>query len=193
MEPELSLQDALAADGYAGAMLSPTQALDGGIVAPPTEAGDSDVDAASVERLAMRIGNLHLLCAPDAGREVLTPPPVSRLPHTPEWLPGVANVRGALVPVVDLALAFGLEHLDARRAYLLISGAGDSTIGLLVDGLPVLQRFAAAEKLNGVPPHPPMLDGHVYGAFASKGVVWIDVDIQGLLNTLADMIVQLSA
>ena len=206
MESEQFLRDALAADGFdrsfparlpsaipgavADAMLRPTEALDGGIVALPGQADESAADSAARERLAIRIGNLRLLCAPDAGREVLTPPPVSRLPHTPEWLLGVANVRGALVPVVDLAMAFGLERIDARRAYLLISGAGDSTIGLLVDGLPVLQRFEAAERLSGVPPHPQMLTGHVYGAFESKSAIWIDVNIQGLLDTLGDLIAQ---
>ncbi len=193
MEPELSAYDTLPAGDFAGAMLTPTEALEGGIVAPPGQSGSTSAATAGLERLAMRVGNLNLLCAPDAGREVLTPPPVSHLPHTPPWLPGVANVRGALVPVLDLSLAFGLERIDARRAYLLISGSGDATIGLLVDGLPVLKQFAASERLIGVPPHPAMLAGHVLGAFESKGAVWIDVDIPGLLATLGDLIVQASA
>ena len=100
MQTEPFLHDAPAAGS--GAPLRPTEALDGGIVAPPGQAGESAADFAARERLAVRIGNLHLLCAPDAGREVLTPPPASRLPHTPEWLLGVANVRGALVPRVRL-------------------------------------------------------------------------------------------
>lgn len=172
---------------FVGPVLRPTEALDGGIIAPPAEANESSMVAA-VERLAIRIGSLHLLCAPDTGREVLLPPPASRLPHTPEWLLGVANVRGALVPVVDLAMAFELERIDERRAYLLISGAGDNAIGLLVDGLPVLQRIDASRRLDGIPPHPEMLTGHVLGALDHAGATWLDVALGGLFRTLGERI-----
>lgn len=188
MEPEQSQHDVLVADDFAGAMLRPTEALDGGIVAPPGPAGESAADAAAMERLAIRIGNLHLLCASDAGREVLPPPPASRLPHTPEWLLGVANVRGALVPVVDPAMAFGLDRIDARRAYLLISGAGDSTIGMLVDGLPVLMHLGAGRRLDGIPPHPELLAGHVLGAWEHAGATWLEVALDGFFQTLGERI-----
>jgi chemotaxis signal transduction protein len=193
MEPEMSPRETETAGFSADAMLRPTEALEGGIVAPPDPARESAASGAAVERLAIHVGNLNLVCAPDAGREVILPPPASRLPHTPGWLLGVANVRGALVPVVDLAMAFGLERVNERRAYLLVSGAGDDAIGLLVDGLPVLQHFDPAERMSSTPPHPPMLDGHVYGAFEHARAVWVDIDIKGLLDTLAGLIAQPSS
>ena len=173
-----------------GARVRPSEALDGGFSPASVEASAPDVpgSTATTERLAVRVGNLHLLLAADAGREVILPLPVSRLPHTPAWLPGIANVRGALVPVVDLASAFEVERADLSRPYLLILGTGDDAIGLLVDGLPVLQRFESIGKLSGVPPHPPMLDGHVYGAFEHVGVVWLDINVHGLLESFSELI-----
>lgn len=170
------------------APLRPTEALEGGIVSPPAETAGAAAGPAAVERLAIRLGNLHLLCAPDVGREVILPPPASPLPHTPAWVAGVANVRGALVPVVDLAPAFGIERLKDRRTYLLISGTGDDTIGLLVDGLPVLQQLEPGELLNNTPPHPEALDGHVHGAYEHGGAVWLDVDVRGVFKTLGQQI-----
>lgn len=160
------------------------QALEGGIVDPPAER-DAARSEDTVERLAIRVGGLHLLCDPDAGREVLLPPTVSRLPHTPEWLLGVANVRGALVPVVDLALAFALDRHSDHRAYLLISGSGENAMGLLVDGLPVLQHIQTGKRLDSIPPHPEMLKGHVRGAYRHAGAVWLDVNHEPLFETLA--------
>lgn len=170
--------------------LRPSEALDGGFDHGSADMSASDVSESAVgaERLAVRVGNLHLLLAADAGREVILPLPASPLPHTPAWLLGIANVRGALVPVVDLVSAFEVERNDLSRPYLLILGAGDDAIGLLVDGLPVLQRIDPSGKLSGVPPHPPMLDGHVYGAFEHAGVVWIDINIHGFLESLSELI-----
>jgi len=167
--------------------LRPTEALDGGIVDPPTEKDAAQVEG-TIERLAIRVGSLHLFCDPDAGREVLLPPTVSRLPHTPDWLQGVANVRGALVPVVDLVTAFGLEGHADRRAYLLISGSGENAMGLLVDGLPVLQHVDTGKRLDGIPPHPEMLKGHVRGAMTHAGSTWLDVELNGLFRTLGERI-----
>ncbi|WEN14579.1 chemotaxis protein CheW [Rhodanobacter sp. AS-Z3] len=56
---------------------------------------------------------------------------VTRIPQTPAYLLGVLNLRGAIVPIMDLRLRFGLE----REAY------GDSTVVIIV---------AVAERLFGI-------------------------------------------
>jgi purine-binding chemotaxis protein CheW len=56
---------------------------------------------------------------------------VTRIPQTPEHLLGVLNLRGAIVPIMDLRLRFGLE----RESY------GDSTVVIIV---------AVAERLFGI-------------------------------------------
>ena len=185
MRPDSHLQDRAPAETGAQPLLSPTAALDDGFMAPPAEAG-ATTDTAAIERLAIGIGSLHLLLPADAGREVILPPPASSLPHTPAWLVGVANVRGALVPVLDLAAAFEVECDERLRRYLLITGDTTDPLGLLVDGLPVLRRFESGERLSGVPPHPPLLDGHLLGAYAQGATVWIDVDITGLLDRIGE-------
>src|SRR5262245_64454713 len=128
-------------------LLSPTEALGGGHALPRAfEAADSG-EADAAERLAFRIGPVGLLCASDAGREVALPPPVTRLPNLPAWIRGLTNVRGTLIPVVDLAVAFGVERETALQGYLLVMGAGDDALGLLVDGLPTITRFRAEERM----------------------------------------------
>jgi purine-binding chemotaxis protein CheW len=41
-------------------------------------------------------------------REIIEYPPVTHVPITPPWIRGVINLRGAVVPVIDLAVKFGL-------------------------------------------------------------------------------------
>lgn len=187
MHPDSHLHDHAPAEAGALPLLSPTAALDDGFIAPPAEAGDA-TDAAAVERLAIRVGALNLLLPADAGREVILPPPASGLPHTPAWLTGVANVRGTLVPVLDLAAAFEVERDERQRRYLLIVGEATDPLGMLVDGLPVLRRFETGERLSGVPPHPSLLDGRLLGAYAQGATVWIDVDITGLLDRIGELL-----
>lgn len=189
MPPDSSTDSQYGADDVLA--MRPTEALDGGIIDPPVEMDIAQTEG-TVERLAVRVGGLNLLCDPDAGREVLLPPTVSRLPYTPEWLLGVANVRGALVPVVDLASAFGFEPRVDRRAYLLISGSGEGAMGLMVDGLPVLQHIDSGKRLDGIPPHPEFLKGHIRSAMVHAGSTWFDIELNGLFRTLGERVGQLS-
>src|SRR5215467_12336134 len=100
---------------------SPVAALSAEFVLPEAGTGAHSQGAdTGVERLAFRIGPIGVLCASDCGREVVSPPPVTRLPHLPVWMQGLTNVRGTLLPVVDLAAAFGVAHDPALRSYLLV-------------------------------------------------------------------------
>jgi purine-binding chemotaxis protein CheW len=45
-------------------------------------------------------------------REVLDYTPITRVPRMPEFMRGVINLRGSVVPVVDLRLKFGMSHTE---------------------------------------------------------------------------------
>jgi twitching motility protein PilI len=66
--------------------------------------------------------------------ELLVTQPLTHVPGTREWLLGIANVRGNLVPVVDLArfLFDQRTHVTDRSRLLLVRQHG-GTVGLLVD------------------------------------------------------------
>jgi purine-binding chemotaxis protein CheW len=48
-------------------------------------------------------------------REILDLTPVTKVPQTPDYLLGVINLRGQVVPVVDLRVKLGLPRQDATR------------------------------------------------------------------------------
>ena len=138
------------------------------------------------ELRGVRVGSFGLLLPATAARELLDPPPAARLPHTPRWFVGLANVRGALVPVVDTAQALDVMSDSTARRYLLIFGHGDEMLGLIVDGLPRRQGFAAGECLSGLPPHPPLLDGHLPAAYGHAGQLWFEINLDGFFRTLGE-------
>lgn len=64
---------------------------------------------------------------------------VTSIPNTPEYLCGVLNLRGTIVPVVDLRLRFDMavyEYTPTTVIVVLnIKGESDRTVGIVVDGM----------------------------------------------------------
>ena len=64
----------------------------------------------------------------------------TRLPHSPEYVQGVINLRGAVVPILDLRRRFGLGDAEQGRTTVVIvvkveSARGELTAGMVVDGV----------------------------------------------------------
>ena len=62
------------------------------------------------------------------------------IPNTPDYLLGVINLRGSVVPVVDLRVRFNLTHTvnDASAVIILVkvnTDGGERTLGMVVDGV----------------------------------------------------------
>ena len=76
----------------------------------------------------------------DRAREILKPKDITEIPHTPDYLCGVVNLRGKIVPVVDLRRRFGMPRAQFTKASrIIIVHYGQQDIGLLVDAVTSVQ------------------------------------------------------
>ena len=67
-------------------------------------------------------------------REVLRVTSITRVPHAPQPIRGVTNLRGRVIPVIDLKMRIGLEAADLDRASrVIVVGSRGRLLGLLVD------------------------------------------------------------
>jgi purine-binding chemotaxis protein CheW len=71
-------------------------------------------------------------------REIIGLMDITRVPRMPEFIRGVINLRGKVIPVVDLRLKFGMERVDATDQTVIIVvqysfNNQDLTMGILVD------------------------------------------------------------
>lgn len=67
-------------------------------------------------------------------REIINPVEVTRLPHAPTVVVGVADHRGEVVPIIDLRIQFGVpQSEDRRRVKWILIDVGGMTVGLIVD------------------------------------------------------------
>jgi len=169
-------------------LADPVSALDRTFVLPDAETereGSGEHDQQILRRMGFRVGELGLLFPWDAGREVVVPPRVGRIPNTAPWFAGLANVRGGLVPVVDTAAAFSVVRQAGVPGYLLIFDDGEDTLGLLIDGLPRVIEVQASQRLASLPLLPSLLEGGVVlAAYDDADRVWLDLNLDALSEAL---------
>jgi purine-binding chemotaxis protein CheW len=96
-------------------------------------------------------------------REIRGWSPVMPVPETPDYVLGVVNLRGVVIPVIDLRSRLGLGQTEpSSRHVILVVEDGDRVAGLLVDG--VQETFKVAPSLLQEPPvmgrsgEPPFVD-----------------------------------
>jgi len=69
-------------------------------------------------------------------REIRRWSPVTPLPHAPDEVLGVMNLRGSVIPIYDLAARFGLDRTpESPRNVVVIAMHGSQTVGLLVEAV----------------------------------------------------------
>lgn len=83
-------------------------------------------------------------------REILEYGAITRIPKTPEWIRGVLNLRGAVVPVIDLQSRFGRARAKVgKKTCVIIFDVGPDgdrvELGLLVDAVSEVIDIAAAQ------------------------------------------------
>ena len=69
-------------------------------------------------------------------REIRRWTPVTILPHSPDHVLGVINLRGAVIPIIDLAAKLGFERIaPTERHVIIITAIEERIIGLLVESV----------------------------------------------------------
>ena len=92
--------------------------------------------AANSELIAFRLGAQEFCLDIMSVRDIRGWTPTTPLPHSSPYVKGVINLRGAVLPVVDLAARLGFSPAEpSARHVIIITQVGNQTIGLLVDAV----------------------------------------------------------
>jgi len=100
--------------------------------------------------IGFTIANTHYVAPMGSVSEILHLPKYTSVPGVKNWMLGIANVRGRLLPIMDLALFFGLNHrsLNSRDKRVLIVEHGEILSGFVVDSVHGMQYFATDSYQN---------------------------------------------
>lgn len=136
-------------------------------------------------RHGVTIGPYKVLLPANDVSEVVKGSTIYPVPKTADWVKGLLNLRGNLVPVFDLA-----EHFDAAAGVpespqIVAVGRAGEAVALIVDGIP--KSAATSQPLShSTLPLPEGIRDHLLGAFMEDENVWLEIDLSSLIESLTD-------
>lgn len=88
------------------------------------------------ELISFRVGAQEFCVDIMAVREIRGWSPATPLPHSPSYVGGVINLRGAVLPVIDLGARLGLRAAEpTARHVIIVAQVNGRTVGMLVDAV----------------------------------------------------------
>jgi purine-binding chemotaxis protein CheW len=80
-------------------------------------------------------------------KEIIGMIPITMVPQTPQYFKGVINLRGKVIPVVDLRLKFGMEKIDytERTCIVVVELHTGIVMGLVVDTVSEVLNIRATD------------------------------------------------
>ncbi|MFI5087370.1 MAG: chemotaxis protein CheW [Terriglobales bacterium] len=115
--------------------------------------------------------------------EIVRPPEITNVPHAPEYVEGVMNLRGRIVPVIDLRRRFGGAIANSRKNRVLVVDVESRAVGLIVDSASEVLKISDAQ----IEPPPNVLTdaatSYVTGVAKHQGRLIILVDLKRILQS----------
>lgn len=97
--------------------------------------------------IGFRLGEYRLVAPLDEVVEILTYPGLSKVPGSKDWVKGIANIRGNLLPIMDLqGYLKGGAVLANRRSRVLVVNHKGVFSGLIVDEVLGLKHFSPEQR-----------------------------------------------
>ncbi|MHB1419669.1 MAG: chemotaxis protein CheW [Bacillota bacterium] len=120
------------------------------------------------ETYGIDIANVH---------EIIRMQNITVVPRTPRFVEGVINLRGRIIPVIDLRKRFSIPPEErTQNTRIMVVEVGNVTVGMIVDSVMEVLRLPAAN----IEPPPPIVDG-VDVAYL-RGVGKVESSLVILLN-----------
>ncbi len=130
----------------------------------------------------------HLTCSVEQVHEFLPLPAYTPVPGTKTWILGLANVRGDLVTIVDLAwFLLGTRTKATMRSRLLLASLRGRPVGLLVDEVFGQRNFVESDAQPSRLATNSSLHGFIKRQFRSGSETWQELDLD-ILFTTADFL-----
>lgn len=125
-------------------------------------------------------------------QEIIRMMDITKVPKAPEFVEGVINLRGKVIPIIDLRKRFGLAARDRdKHTRIIVIEINDMIVGFIVDAVSEVLRIPA----NTVEPPPPVVAGleseYISGVGKLEDRLLILLDLDRLLsNDEVDVLAQ---
>jgi twitching motility protein PilI len=134
--------------------------------------------------IGFRINNIPLLAKMDEVNEISPLPETIRVPGVKSWVKGLANIRGSLMPVLDMrAFLFGKKTELHKNSRVLIINQNGLSAGLLVDEVYGMRRFKPQEHADEIDPDLGSIQDYLFGSFVDRVQRWNVFSVDKLVKT----------
>lgn len=127
------------------------------------------ISRANRELIAFRIGEQEFTVNIMNVREIRGWTTATPMPHSPHYMRGVINLRGAVLPIIDLSARLGMTPAEPTpRHVIIVAQVGSKVVGLLVDAVSDILTVTD-ESIQPVPE----VASHLEKSFA-RGVIALE-------------------
>lgn len=160
------------------------QALDQRLRASQTDVTHAGEDVWT--GVALRVQQQWVVVPQADVREIVPPPPLAHVPGARPFLRGVANLRGSLLPVTDLAaLAGGRPAVESRQQRVVVLNSQRIPAGFLVDVVAGYRSFGLADQRHSLLDEIELPREWLLGVFARDAQVWPVLSLQRVARSSA--------
>ncbi len=146
---------------------------------PTAEAASRRADNPIIQLVGFRLDNEDYAIAITKIQEIILMKPITRIPQVPDYIEGLINLRGSVIPIVNLRKRFGLPHreLDDETRTIVVN-VHEKTVGCVVDA--VTQVIRIDRDLVQPPPLSVLAVNHQYLAglarLEDRLLIILDID-----------------
>ena len=138
--------------------------------------------------IGFSIGETRLVTSMSDISEVMHCPKLARVPGAKDWLTGIANLRGNLLPVANLrGFLCGSVAPQTRDSRIVVIKQDEILSGLMVDQVFGVKHFLEQHRVTGAKASQEWLSPYVVGAFRVGEDQWEVFDVHALIGAPAFM------
>ena len=145
----------------------------------PDKPAAATLAKASTQFVGFRLADQEYAFRIEQIQEIVIPDQVTRMPQVPDYVEGVCNLRGAIIPVINLRRLFGLEFEERdEETRMIVANVGTRIIGCTVDAVTQVMRIDPSQ----MQPAPALVkpDGAAYligfAKFDERLIVVLEID-----------------
>ena len=149
----------------------------------------NEKDISGVLRLyGFKVGNLNLIIDEATSCEIVEENHIHFVPLSAEWLVGVSNIRGDVVPIIDLEKLINGDSTKVgyKNYKLAIIGKGEDSIGIELDDLPVQLELNESQEIFDYSNQAKHIQRFIQFAYLHNDDTWLCIDFPSLIQSISN-------
>ena len=123
--------------------------------------------------VGFRIGDSKLIAAMSDVKEILDLPEITNVPGVKSWVVGVANVRGSLLPIMDMkGFLLGEDIKQRNKGRVIVINYKGFDTGLVVEEIYGMRHFREGDSTSDIPEVNESVSPYIEGAFMQDEEHW---------------------